>query len=224
MHRNIVPGVVAACMLAASTAYAGSGLPRLATLQVGSHTVVVHGDSPAAHSGTNVLTVEVPGLGHDHQLSLHLVGPSGQIAKVQLEPLIVLHGPDEGGHGEGAGSGGHGDAQGHGSAQGHGDAPPHGAAPPASPGTEEKGHAAPGDSPQVEAAGLNARGKTSLDVPGDWKIVVAIKGHEKVQTAEAHIHVLQGGPNRVYLAAMGTLMLGSMAYGAIGRRRQAGGR
>jgi hypothetical protein len=66
--------------------------------------------------------------------------------------------------------------------------------------------------------------RAAIDLPmaGSWRAVMRVADqcgeiHETAVTLDAH----DGGPNRVYLAATGSLMVGALAVGLIGRRRAA---
>jgi hypothetical protein len=98
MRRTAV--AIAALLLAAGTtpAFAGAGLPKVASIEVGPHRASLHNDSPSLLTGTNTLTLEIADLAADHRVSLTLVGPRGEQIGVPLSTVIVLAGPD-GGHG-----------------------------------------------------------------------------------------------------------------------------
>lgn len=100
MRRTAV--AIAALLLAAGTtpAFAGAGLPKVASIEVGPHRASLHNDSPSLLTGTNTLTVEIADLAADHRVSLTLVGPRGEQIGVPLSTVIVLAGPG-GGHGGG---------------------------------------------------------------------------------------------------------------------------
>ncbi|MFZ5826393.1 MAG: hypothetical protein ACOY94_19035 [Bacillota bacterium] len=174
-------------LTASAPVLAGPGLPTVARLDVGPYKVSLLNDSPSFKTGSNTVTVMVPGLEPDAEVSLQFVGPENQVVKVPLAHLVVLSGPD----------GGHGASDDHGAKDDHDD-----------------GH---GDDGHDDGA-YQARGKVKLSMTGTWTAVLSIDGaREKIE-----FEVEQGGPNRIFLGVAGSLMGGSMIYGAIERRRQPG--
>ena len=64
------------------------------------------------------------------------------------------------------------------------------------------------------------RGAANLTNAGAWRArVEIIDTTGTVQSAEQDLSAVDGGPNRIYLAATGTLIIGSLLVGVIGRRR-----
>jgi len=64
------------------------------------------------------------------------------------------------------------------------------------------------------------RGTANLTNAGAWRArVEIIDTTGTVQSAEQDLSAVDGGPNRIYLAATGTLIVGSLLVGVIGRRR-----
>jgi hypothetical protein len=64
------------------------------------------------------------------------------------------------------------------------------------------------------------RGTANLPNAGAWRArVEIIDTTGTVQSAEQDLSAVNGGPNRIYLAATGTLIVGSLLVGVIGRRR-----
>ncbi|GEM_PF-2553533 len=250
MRRFILPAATLLVLAVAAPAMASAGLPKIASLNVGGHTVAVHADSPSAKTGTNTFTVEVSSLPAGHTVHFSLVGPQGQVVEVPLRDLLVLDGPD-GGHGDGTDAhgtashdGGHED-----SSTGH-DASP--VTPGVSPSHDGHGdgstghdHATSGDgaspnlhetashgetAPQgetvshVETQAYSARGKAVLDTPGTWQVVVQISGdHTDPLTARAPIEVHPGGPAPGYVGFTGLTMGGFLTYGVFRRRGRASG-
>jgi hypothetical protein len=215
MRRIALPAALLLVLTAATPALANAGLPKIASLQVGSHVVAVHGDSPSLHTGTNTLTVEIADLTPDHTVTLSLKGPSGQSVAVPLEDLVILSGPDEHSHGEADMSGMDMGGMNMGGMD----------MPGMSHDSGTSGHdmsAMSHDSGSAE--GFNARGKVSLNATGTWHVVVEVAGHDQKQSAEAHADVVDNGPNRVYLGFTGFLMGGTFLYGIVERRRQHVGR
>lgn len=106
MRRVALPLSMAIAMVAAAPALAGGGMPKLADLHAGPHSVTLHNDSPRLGTGHNLLTVEIPTLPGDHSVGLHLEGPHGQVVEVPLRKLIVLDGPADA---HGGGQDDHGD-------------------------------------------------------------------------------------------------------------------
>jgi hypothetical protein len=201
MRRLAYPAAILLLVTSAATAYAGAGLPKLASFTVGTYQLGVHVDSLIPRVGTNVLTVEAASLPHGAQVALKLVGPGGQTVDVPLDPLTVLTGPD----------GGHGDDHGAPAADSHG-------TPANSHGTT----AASDHEHAAESEALNARGKVKLDQTGNWTAVLQIHGTPEGDLhAEAPFTVENGGPSRPYLAFTGLLMGGTAFYAAINRRKGA---
>lgn len=231
MRYIALVSVLIGTLALASPVQAGAGLPKLASFTVGEISATVQNDSPTLKTGTNVLTLQISELPEGYRAELTLVGPAGQSVPVPLKPLVVLEGPAEA-HGDD----GHGAEE---SAAGH-DAPKSAAAAPAKSdghGGDSHGTPAPapaktddhessdghGDEDALGEAGYNARGKVRLSETGEWKLIFALTDdHGAVTRSEAHVPVEQGGPNRLFLAVTGSLMGGTMIYGAIERRRQHG--
>jgi len=250
MRRLAYPAAILLLVTSAVTAYAGAGLPKLASFTVGTYKVGVHVDSLVPRVGTNVLTVEAASLPHGAQVELKLVGPGGQTVEVPLNPLTVLSGPD-GGHGDdhgapaadshGAAADSHGTTtDSHGTAanshgtpdNSHGTPADSHGTPANSHGTPANSHGTPSNSHDTAAASdhehaaeseaLNARGKVKLDQTGNWTAVLQIHGTPEGDLhAEAPFTVENGGPSRPYLAFTGLLMGGTAIYAAINRRKGA---
>lgn len=200
MRRIILPAAAATVLLAASLALASSGLPKLASAQLGTYTVAIHGDSPGAHTGANTLTVEVAGLDASKAVHLSLQGPNGELVPVRLQPLTDLGGPDAGHD--------------------------HAAAEPATAaGSEHAGHMpgmdmSHGDAhgSQPAAATVAGRGKVELGATGMWTAVLELHQPDgQSQLTRFTIPVESNGPNPVYLGFTGILMAGSLAYGFVKR-------
>lgn len=176
----------------AAPALAGAGLPKLASVKVGSRSAAIHVDSPTAITGTNVLTVEMGGLAPGEQVRLRLLGPRGQAVPVTLREVRILTGAahgDEGGHGDGAG------------AKAADSPAAHGQAAPAADGATV------------------VRGTARLTATGTWQAELSVADHHgPVQTGVAPFRVEPGGPNRAYLAFTGVLMAGTFVYGVVRRR------
>lgn len=208
-------------------AMAGAGLPQLARLEVGSYQAQLLGDSPQLHTGTNTITVSVPGLFSDNSVSLEFVGPKGQIVQVPLRTLVVLDGPDAGhdaAHDESpttnsptvesptpdSHSHSHeaapavvvdpSHADHHGSQDSHGEA------------ASTAGH---GHDDHDESA-YQIRGKAVLPESGPWTAVLSIDGAAE----EFRFNVVPGGPNRLFVGATGSVMGAALVFGVVGRRRQ----
>lgn len=226
MRKTIwIPALLMALTVSAP-ALAGAGLPSLARIAVGSYQAQLLGDSPQLHTGTNTITVAVPGLTSDNEVSLKFVGPKGQVVQVPLRTLVVLQGPD-GGHG----GGGHGEspeADSHSAEEtaaapadhSHAETDAHAEAPADDHGSQDShgeeassdGH---GDDGHDDSA-YQVRGKAVLEETGTWTAVVTIDGASE----EFKFEVVRGGPNRVYVGVTGSVMGAALVYGAIGRRRQ----
>ena len=147
MRHTVWVFVLLLALTASAPVLAGPGLPTVARLDVGPYKVSLLNDSPSFITGSNTVTVVVPGLEPEAAVSLQFVSPEGQMVKVPLEHLVVLSGPD-GGHGAGDH---HGAEDDHGEAGGHGD----------------YGH---------DADGYQARGKVKLDATGTWTADLSING------------------------------------------------
>lgn len=66
------------------------------------------------------------------------------------------------------------------------------------------------------------RGAAELPKTGTWRARVEITDTTgTVHSAEQELSAVDGGPNRIYLAATGTLITGALVVGVIGRRRAA---
>ena len=64
------------------------------------------------------------------------------------------------------------------------------------------------------------RGTAELPKTGPWRARVEVTDTTgTVQSAEQELRAIDGGPNRVYLAATGTLIGGALVFGVIARRR-----
>jgi hypothetical protein len=64
------------------------------------------------------------------------------------------------------------------------------------------------------------RGTAELPKTGAWRArVEVIDTTGTVQSAEQELNAIDGGPNRIYLAATGTLIVGALVVGVVGRRR-----
>ncbi|MFZ5827522.1 MAG: hypothetical protein ACOY94_24735 [Bacillota bacterium] len=183
MRHTVWVFVLLLALTASAPVLAGPGLPTLVRIDVGPYKVSLLNDSPSFKTGSNTVTVVVPGLEPEAAVSLQFVGPAGQVVKVPLAQLVVLSGPD----------GGHGIGDDHGARDDHGD----------------DGH---------DDGAYQARGKMKLSTTGTWTAVLSIDG----ATEKTMFEVEQGGPNRLFLGVAGSLMGGSMIYGAIERRRQPG--
>lgn len=248
MRPLVFPVTALLLLAAASPALASAGLPKIASVTVGEHSVAIHDDSLSAKTGPNTFTVEVADLPVGHSIHLKMVGPQGQVVTVPLQDLTVLQGPDEE-HGDMAGMadmpGMTGTPSGHSmenmpgmdnmpgmsghdmSGGGHGSASSaHGSAP--------DGHgSAPGDQGSTADAhgtahtagqGYSARGKAVLDAAGTWRAVVEIQGdHAGSMTAEVPFDVHRGGPAPMYLGFTGLMMGGFLTYGIVKRRNPLSG-
>jgi hypothetical protein len=244
MRRIALSATLLLVLTAATPAFAGGGLPKIASLQVGSNQVAVHGDSPSLHKGTNVLTVEIAELSPGQTVNLYLKGPAGQSVTVPLSDLVVLSGP-AGGHGDGghesAPTGHETTAAGHDmsaaghdmsaaghdmSAAGHDMSAAGHDMSAAGHDMSAAGHdmSAAGHDTAATATAYAARGKADLNATGSWHLVVEITGHDQKEAAEAHVEVVQGGPNGAYLGFTGLLMGGTFIYGVVQRRRENIGR
>jgi len=87
----------------------------------------------------------------------------------------------------------------------------------------EVGHAAAQvvQVPGATSATFLGRGVVTLPTTGVWNAIVRIgKGHESPLEAEAAIDTVDGGPNPLYLGATGSLIGGSLLYGAVERQRR----
>lgn len=70
-----------------------------------------------------------------------------------------------------------------------------------------------------------ARGSVKLDTTGTWKAKLEIRDMDgQAMTAETLLEANYGGPNRIYLAFVGSLIGSSTLYGVVQRSRQAGRR
>jgi len=196
MKKIALPVALFAVLAATTPAFADGGLPKIASLQVGSHTVSIHGDSPSLHTGTNTFTVEIPALSSAHSVSLRLTGPSGQTVSVPLKDLVVVSGPED--HSSMADMPGMAGMD-HGTAGGDG-------------------------AHSHDEGSFDARGKAVINTPGTWTIAVDITGHGGTQSAQTSVDVVRGGPSRLYLGFTGLLIGGSITYGVAQRRRQNNGR
>jgi len=232
MRRLILPLMIAYLLAMGAPAQAGGGLPKLTTLQVGHRTVAIHGDSAVARTGANVLTMEITEWTDGSEVSLTLVGPTGQKIAVPLLPVRVIEGPADAHGGGGAEQG---------ATAGH-DAQPaatHDAAPANAHGSASTDHGAmnmsgskatdhsatqtpePAADDHGTASGTyTVRGKASLPTAGPWQVMVAItQAGEAPESAEAMLDAEYGGPHPLYLTGAGALMGGSVLYGVIQKRR-----
>lgn len=214
MRRLALPATAAWLLFAATTAFAGAGLPKIATVQAGPYDAVLSNDSKGARTGSNVFTLEIPEFAGD-KVSLRLTGPAGQIVVVPLKPLVVL------------GGGGHGEGETHAMPEpdSHGKAADAHEKETGSHGSGSSGEAnssggdAHGDSPPEN--GYLARGKVRLNATGTWTAQLEVTDAQGASTAvEFPLQVKQGGPNTLYVSFSGLLMGGTVVYGWIQRRRQ----
>jgi hypothetical protein len=207
------------------------------TTDLGKYQVEISGDPPTLRTGTNTLTIAISNFPVDAPLTLNAVGPAGQVVNVPLKPLTILTGPED----DMSGMEGMADMPGMSHSSSH-DAPAatqdaHSSGHAAQPATQDahsSGHAAAAPAAPAPAASshehatasYNVRGKVAINQSGTWKLVLEGKDeHGAAIKAEAAVNAEYGGPNRVYLGFTGLLMFGSIAYGAVNRRRQpAGGR
>ena len=241
MRRIALPAAALLVLLGASPALASAGLPKIASLQVGPHKAAIHNDSQSARVGSNTITVEITDVPAGHSVHLRFIGPNGQLLEPTLRPLQILTGPEDAHGGHDTSSGEHGAAtadhaqtssdhgtqssghetSGHGTA-GHDAAPaPAPAAAPAAPADPHAG----GHDTAGQGETFNAR--TTVDFPegGTWKAVLVVEAsHDDILQAEAPFEVTYGGPNRVFVASSGLIIVGSILYGALNKRRQSGGR
>lgn len=151
MRNRMLPAIPAALVILLATAapaFAGGGLPVLATLKAGHAEITLYGDSLFVHTGANTLTLEATELPSGATPGLRLTGPNGQVVQVPLSPLNVVAGPAES-HGEGHG-------------EGHGDE--HGG-----------GHGAPTENAPTEDA-VWFRGKAAVPAAGIWKAQLEVNG------------------------------------------------
>ncbi len=131
----------------ATPALAGAGLPTLARISTGDYQVLLQGDSPTLHTGTNTITVAVADLPDEVPITIQFVGPQGQSIALPLQPLTVLEGPaDAHGGDHGTAADDHGD-------EAHGET--HG----------DDAHATPS---------FQARGKITLPETGPWRAVIQV--------------------------------------------------
>jgi hypothetical protein len=159
--------VVLALLLAGPPAVeGGSGLPEIASLQIGSYRVHVLNDSPGLRQGRNTLTVHLPDLAPDRRVTLEFQGPRGEVVPVVLGPLRVRGGAASA-HGSapaGAASEvGPGAATSPGAGSGHDHAAPAAgrgaaAAAEATHAESRHDHGAPGPPPPAAAAHAHAAG------------------------------------------------------------------
>jgi hypothetical protein len=198
-------------------AWAGAGLPTLARIDVGSYQAQLLGDSPRLHTGTNTMTVVVPGLTADSQVSLTFVGPKEQVVQVPLRPLVVLEGPDGGhgssGHDESAEAHRHNDEENHAAGDHHGQAGGHEIQDHHSEAASSNSH---GEGVYHDDSVYQLRGKAVLPESGTWMAVLNMNG----ASGAFKVDVVQDGPNRIYLGVIASVMGAALIYGIVGRRRQ----
>jgi hypothetical protein len=236
MRRITLPTAALLVLLSASPALASAGLPKIASLQLGPHQAAIHNDSQSARIGSNTITVEVTDVPAGHSVHLHFVGPNGEVLEPTLRPLQVLTGPADahGGHESSTSehasatadhtqtSTGHGhEMSGH-TASGHDAAP---APAPAAPADQHADQHATGHDTAGQGATFTTRTNVTFPEGGTWKAILAIGAdHGDTLQAEAPFEVTYGGPNRVFVASSGLIIIGSILYGALNKRRQSGGR
>jgi hypothetical protein len=247
MRSLALPAAALLLMASVTSAGAGPGLPKVASLTAGPYTATLHNDSPTLRKGANTLTVEISSLPPDHHVTLQLRGPTGQVLHVPLRPVKVLGGV--GGHGDAPGA--HGaersphaeelDSHGKGDAKvdNHGKVDDHDRAkalpvPAAAPHSQGLAHnesrsalvAADDDHGSAKNGGTGeafmARGGVRLPVTGTWRAELLIRDdHGDLLAGEVSVAAVDGGPNPIYLATTGSLIGGSLLFGAIQRRRRA---
>lgn len=237
MRHVALPAAALLLVTAATGVWAGSGLPRLAALDIGPYYATLHNDSPALRKGANTLTVEIPSLPAGQQVELWLRGPAGQLLAVPLLPVRVLGGAATGGeHGE-AGRADTGIGR-TGSADHGATAAPHvapGLVPLAAAADHTADHVADraddnvrggpghGDAHTPGGAATTFLGRGAITLPGTgvWHAIVRVGAHDEIPLeAEAAIETVDGSPNPLYLGATGSLIGGSLVYGAVERRRR----
>ena len=219
MRRYTLPIALVGLLVSASPAFAGAGLPTLASLEAGSYKVQVSNDSPFMHTGSNTLTVAGYDLPEGAKVSLTLTGPGGETVPVPLAHLTVVEGPADA-HGAGA-EAEQDEADGHEAAA----TDAHGGDTHGEAAATEAGHG--GDEHDTPAS-YNARGAVRLNTTGEWTARLQIEdANGRKSEATFHFDVDKGGPSRFYLAFTGTLMGGTMLYGAVSKiqsKRSGGGK
>ena len=229
--RLVLASLIAILLaIGASTVFAGGGLPQVGQIQVGPYAAALHNDSPTLITGANALTVEIPDLPAGSRVSLSLDGPDGTSVVVPLKTVRVLGGHSDGGHGGGdaqnaektddhggKASAGHGAAQ-TGDSHSAADSGGHGAAVvtlPRIPGMPKQA-----DHPH-ETATFLARGTVKIPSTGTWMArLVVLDEHGTIYAGEASLDAERGGPNRLYIGVVGSLMVGALVYGAAHRLRR----
>ena len=214
-------------LLAAAAPALASGLPKVASIQIGPHQVALYNDSPTLVTGSNTLTVEIGSLPDDSTISLSLSGPQGQTIDVPLKPVLLLGGHDE------MGDSGHDampmPASGHDAAPNSGhdgmDMGGHGAMPNSGHDGMDMGgpDAADGHSHDAKAASYQVCGTATVPSIGVWTARLTIHDRQgRTFSGEVPLEAIEGGPNKLYLGATSFLIIGSVVFGAVQRRRQAG--
>jgi hypothetical protein len=211
MRHTAIPAAALLVLLTASQALASAGLPKITSLELGPHKAAIHNNSQTARIGSNTITIEITEVPVGHTVHLRFIGPDGQTLDPQLRPLQVLSGPEDA-------HGGHETTDGHKATGGHDMAGMPGMA--GHDMTETTGHG-------TDTASQTFTARTDVKFPegGTWKAVLVLEAdHGDKLQAEAPFEVTYGGPNRVFVASSGIIMVGSMLYGAVQRRRKSGGR
>ena len=281
MHRLAAPLAALLVVAATTPAFAGGGLPLIASVRAGPFEAALHNDSPTLTTGPNLISVELASLPADHVVSLRLDGPRGEAIAVPLSKVTVLDGPEDA-HGGAEGAHGKDAPTEHGAASAaddggmatmsHGTQPAKVQAQP-TPASSPEGMAAemdhaamvhgsamepadhavsaPGADPRAGAssddhmvadahdqAALHladeaslpggesylARGQVSLPSTGHWIAQLVIRDRRgEIYVGQTALEVVEGGPNRLYLGATGSLIAGALLFGTVQRRRQLAG-
>ncbi len=211
---------------AARPAFASGGLPMLGMIDAGPYRAALHNDSPTLVTGANAITVQIDALPEGSTVRLMFDGAANTSIDVPLTNVLVVGGFG-GSHGIAAHDQGHGGIAGHGDAHAPAVGSPvpgvaidaRGLVVPAAPGAPAlvAGQHEDGSRP------FQARGVVTLPRAGMWTARLTIVDHHGLRfSGEMPLAAAPGGPNGLYLSAVGSLITGTLLYGTVQRRRRSG--